>query len=99
MRANSRRSTVGCDHLSPTLPACSPASSRGWSKLRCNIDSYLIFIVTEGGSIAVASGVDIKEGNRAEAIEYILDAGIRADDVILAQLAEELVVLVSAGER
>src|SRR6202158_50898 len=39
------------------------------------------------------------EGNGAEAVEQIFDAGIGGDDVVLAQLAEEPVALVSASNR
>src|ERR1700678_3819817 len=89
MRASSRRSTVGCVDLSTALPVCSSGPSWGWSELRCNIDPYLIFVVAEGGNIAVAVGILMKDGNGGEAIQQIFDTGIGGGDAVLALLAEE----------
>src|SRR6202790_4415071 len=99
MRASSRRSTVGCDPRSSAPAVCSSNVSAGCSKLRCNIDSYLVFVEAEGGDIAVAGGVSMEDGNGAKSIEQILDTGIGGGDVVLALLAEEAVALISAGER
>ena len=36
-------------------------SDRAWSELRCNIDAYQMFVVAEGGNVAVALGVSVVE--------------------------------------
>src|SRR5437879_1631461 len=99
MRPISRKSTVGCCQPSATVLVASSCAEYGWSELRCNIQSHQMFVVAEGGDVAVAGGVPVVSPNGTEAIQQIFDAGIRRGDAVLAQLSEEAVGLVSSGER
>src|SRR3979409_2049222 len=99
MRPISRKSTVGCCQPSATVPEVSSCDGYGCSELRCNIQPHQIFVVAEGGDVAIAGGVPVIGRNGTEAIQQIFDAGIRRGDVVLARFSEEVVGLVSSGER
>src|ERR1700704_5915643 len=99
MRPISRRSTGGERQLSAVRPTGSSGITSGRSKLRCNIHSHQMFVEAEDGDVAVALGVAVVGGNGREPIHQVFDARVRREDVILAKLAEEAVVLVPAGER
>ena len=57
-----------------------------------------MFVEAEDGNVAVTFGEAVVSGNGRKAIDEVFDPRVGGDDVVLAHLAEELVVLVTARE-